>query len=482
MSLTATWRPLPVKQSRNLPTLLASTRFSTTSYALHITDLAHVWSESLDRRAIILRALKEDTSIDPSDGEENMNSFLKCLRAAFDPDDSMHNLARVAVSHAAADPGGKDGLTVTVTCELPRELSNKPLTWRMYLKMQPASTTTAELVFPLVEAHRAQQEQIKSLVEVIKQKDSVINKVLDKLEAMGTSLEHVFTVLSTKRKATREQAEARIKGLATFDFQTWNSTVADGTRQNADGETPELLRRVFDEGGLEYTQNMDSKEYAEGLGRWWSRLSDTGGLPPDDASEPESTIGKGSAPASQKFDSQRSKSPAPSSPKCPPPASRASKPKSSDFDDALTASETESEDDSPPKKFTTLHPPTRCHRPSPPASLSPPPAASTRAGNNRAAREAARPASASGSATRSPTPEEGDKDEARAKPSPARPRGVGIGRIGGIGVIGGKGRARQPSEEDEDDGFEGGGGGKKEEVKSPAKKQVVRPVKKKRKF
>ncbi|CAI4218471.1 unnamed protein product [Parascedosporium putredinis] len=391
-----------LKRAGGLPALLASARFSTASYALHITDLAHIWSESLDRRAIILRALKEDASIDPSDGEDNMTSFLKCLRAAFDPDDPMHSRTRLAVEAgggSGATGAAADDLLVTATCELPRELSEKPLVWRMYLKMQPASTTTAEL-------------------------DSVINKVLDKLEATGTSLEHVFTVLSSKRRVTREQAEARIKGLATFDWDAWNANVAEDSRQSPDGEVPELLRRVFDRGGLEYTQRNDSKTYAEGLGDWWHRMTGTAGilLPGDDggddddigaqdASEPESTtIGKGSAP---------------------------------------------------PPNVSHLPPagPSLLYRPS------------TRTGNNRAAREtAARPASASGSATRSPTPEEGGDAEAKsppAKSSPARPRGAGLGRIGGIGGIGGaKASPRQPSEEDEEDGFDGGSGANKRKTRS----------------
>ena len=424
----------------------------------------------------------------------------------------MHDLTRVVISQSSSSTS-RDGLTLTVTCELPRELSDKPLTWRMYLEMQSASATTAELVFPLVEAHRAQQEQIKSLVEIIKQKDSVITKVLDKLEATGTSLEHVFTVLPAKRKVTREQAESRIKGLALFDFDTWNSTVAEETRRHPGGEVPELLRRVFDDGGLEYTLNIGSKDYAEDLAQWWNRLGDTGGLPSDDASEPESTIGKRSVPPSSRHDSQRSKSPPPVSPKKRP-SPKAKQPKPSDLSDVPTASETESEADEAPKPAALptrrlgaiggFRPPPATPKPPIPADddeatasesdeaptkrkatsrkqASSPPAAATRAGTTRAGG----PASELGSSTRSPTPEEHNEPAESSPPARTPARKAGIGRIGGIGVIGGKSRARQASADDEDDngGRNGGEAAKREEkAQSPVKKQVVRPVKKKRKF
>lgn len=71
------WRPLPTFP--DLPALLISPGFhvESSSYSLAITDLANIWTESLDRKGILRRSLNEDTSIDISDGgQEQWRVFL----------------------------------------------------------------------------------------------------------------------------------------------------------------------------------------------------------------------------------------------------------------------------------------------------------------------------------------------------------------------------------------------------------------------
>ncbi|SPO02555.1 uncharacterized protein DNG_05228 [Cephalotrichum gorgonifer] len=491
--------PPPPAHRRTAP-LLSSTRFSSSSYAIHITDLAHVWSESLDRRPIILRALKEDTSIDPSDGEENMTSFLKCLSAAFDPSDPMHRLTSISLSQSDAEnTTGKDGLLVTVTCELPKELSSTPLTWRMYLKKQAPQVTATELVLPLLEGRRAQEERIEALVDVIRQKDALVSKMLDKLEASGTALEHVFPSLGVRgkgaaerRKVTRQQAEARLKGLAPFDMAAWEASVADSARRE---DVPTLVRSAFG-GGLEYAHTSETDQYGEGLGGWWRDVVDVSSVPhDDDADERESTLGKKSAPPSSKDESQDFKSP--------PAKARRPEPEAA-------PSETGSEDEDEDEDEAPKPPPVRRigaiggarSRPPPKAPVPPPDDDEATASESDAAgagsptrdaptrdlpprraeplalRDAPR-GSPPGSATAS-------EDEAPARPSPAkRGRGVGLGRIGGVG----RPREVSRSEDREDSigsgsggGGAGGDGGGEEKVKPVERKVLARPVKKKRKF
>lgn len=467
----ATWRPLPLPRT-GLPHLLTSTRFASSSYTIHVTDLAHLWTESLDRRPIILRALKEDASIDPSDGEENMASFLKCLRAAFDPSDAMHRLTTVSLSPSDGEgPAGRDGLILTATCELPKELSSKPLTWHMYLRKQSPEATATELVLPLAESHLAQRSRVEALAEVIRQKDALVSKMLDKLEATGTPLEHVFTVLGTRRKVSREQAEARVKGLAPFDLKTWEAGSGGGRQGGVDG----VVEGVFGS-GLEYTTSEEAGRYAEGLGSWWRDVGSVESGPRED--DRESTVGKRTAPSSSSSESQ-GKSPQRSK-------------ESRTREDDVTASETGSEDEAPKP------PPTRRlgaiggTRPKPKTQAPPPddePTASESDGGTggpaeegdapeRPPPKSPEPLPVRGQARSPPGSATASEDEAPARASSAKRGRGGIGRIGGV-------RQRRGATEDAE-GSEGGNGpGAKEDVKEEAKperKVIARPVKKKRKF
>lgn len=447
MSPPATWRPLPLPGPH--PPLLTSTRFASNSYTIHVTDLAHLWTESLDRRPIILRALKEDASIDPSDGEENMASFLKCLRSAFDPSEPMHRLTSLSLSPSSDGPAGDDGLVATVTCELPKELSSTPLTWHMYLRKQPAEATARELVIPLVESQREQRERMEGLVEVVRQKDALVSKMLDKLEATGTALEHVFTALGTRKRVSREQAEARVKGLAPFDRAAWEASSGHGGGEDVDA----LVQGVFGK-GVEYTPSAEAGRYAEGLGNWWRDMGSVSSGPRE-ADDRESTVGKRTAPSSSR-ESQARSSPLRSRP---PPG-------------YATASETGSEDEDkapkqPARRLGTIGGAKPRPKGPPPdeeetASESDEPKAHSASPPRKSElphREAPSPA---GSATAS-------EDEEPARPPPVR-RG-GLGRIGGVA------RPREVSEDGE-------GSEVKEErgEKKPERKVLARPVKKKRKF
>lgn len=470
----ATWRPLPLPRT-TLPHLLTSTHFASSSYTIHMTDLANLWTESLDRRPIILRALKEDASIDPSDGEENMASFLKCLRAAFDPSDSIHRLTTVSLSTSDGDgPAGRDGLVLTATCELPKELSSKPLTWHMYLRKQSPEATATELVLPLAESHLAQRSRIEALAEIIRQKDALASKMLDKFEATGTPLEHVFTALGTRRKVSREQAEARVKGLAPFDLAAWEAGYCGVEEGGVDG----VVEGVFGK-GLEYKTSEEAGRYAEGLGNWWRDMGSVGSGPRED--DRESTVGKRSAPSSLR--ESQGKSPPRQSPGG-----------SKDREAEATASETGSEDEAPkPKPARRLGAiggakPKPKPKPEPKAQAPPPDDEATAsesdgdAGGPLADRNVPEP-----SLPKSPEPLP-VREQARSPPGsatafedeePARPSPAKRGR-GGLGKIGGAVRPRKETSESAE-GSEEAKEKVKEEVK-PERKVIARPVKKKRKF
>ncbi|GJC90015.1 hypothetical protein ColLi_12853 [Colletotrichum liriopes] len=228
-----------------------------------MTDLANIWVESLDRKAIYKRSLNESTSIDPTDSDSNMRAFLSKIRSVFDPSHRDHDKASMTLSTNPSKEAGEEGLTLSITCELE---NMKPLEWPVYLQKRSQSELTAELIVPLAQAHSTGRRQVDSLKEIIKQKDAIITKLLDKLEATGTRLENVFTVLSAKQKPTRKMAEDKVKGLAPFRSENWKSQL------DADQEDmSSLVQDLFGVDGLEYRRKVDVHDTAS-LDNWWTKL------------------------------------------------------------------------------------------------------------------------------------------------------------------------------------------------------------------
>jgi len=245
--------------------------------------MATVWTESLDRRAIMMRSFKEDTSIDPSEDSTQMQLLLSKLRAAFDPAVADHNKTSLAMAATRLEPVSEtnEDLVLTVTCRLPQGL--KPLKWPMYLRKQPRGATATSLVLPIIEANHVKAQEVASLVSQLHDKDVVIAKLVDKLDAMGTGLEHVFNALGAKRKVTRAMAETRVKGLAPFNEGVFHSEFVSGgdkgrtaAASSAD-DVARLLDNVFggESGGMKY--QPDANDLME-LTDWWTDLGAGAGI------------------------------------------------------------------------------------------------------------------------------------------------------------------------------------------------------------
>ncbi|KAK3397453.1 XRCC4-like factor-domain-containing protein [Sordaria brevicollis] len=261
MSNSPQWRPLPVAVP-GIPNLLVATDFTAQSYKIHLTDLANVWVENMERRPIMGRASAEDTSIDPTDGNENLQRLLDWIRAAFDIDDPEHPNTSLTLSK-----GKDDSIEVHITCVLPEPF--KPLKWPLYLKKCPASALASELVLPLIQAHEARAREIDHLIATIRDKDAVINRLVDKLESNGMGLEHIFNKLLGKRKVKRKEAEGKIKGLVAFDEAEFRKDgVQEATRST---DVPTLLDTVFRETGVRQTPEMEF-EASGMLDTWWTEL------------------------------------------------------------------------------------------------------------------------------------------------------------------------------------------------------------------
>ncbi|KAL1901035.1 hypothetical protein Sste5346_002101 [Sporothrix stenoceras] len=276
------WRLLPATHP-DVPVLLVATSFGPAAYSVYVTDLAHVWAERLERRDICMRAFQENTTIDPSYDSEQMGVFLGKLQAALEGDAD----ARLSI---AMSPKQEGDLVLHTTSALPAGL--QPLKWPIYLKKQSATAIASNLVVPLIQNRAAHQRAEARLVAALQDKDAVINKLADKLEAMGAGVESAFPTLvgggRGSRKISRRDMEARVRGLARFDETNFRKQMEKEAKKNGADEdddankTTNLVEEAFGSGsGLQFDDAAvgTSSQPSSTLENWWQELGTGLGVP-----------------------------------------------------------------------------------------------------------------------------------------------------------------------------------------------------------
>lgn len=278
-TMSLTWRYLMSGQNgydKRLPPLLVAHSFRDNGYEVYVTDLKDFWCETMDRRDINKRALLTDTSIDPTEDDEQMKLLLEKIKYGLDHG----NDADVELTMESNEEDGDDDdnhghvlpMYIKMTIDLPKPF--KPLQWTMELRPCHSSWLLKYITVPLILANYEATNEAGSLLSVIREKDHVIQKLADKLEASGTELGEVFPSAAGKggRKLTRKMVEERVAGLAAFDYKSWFEDFKSGERSNelhAGQEYDEIVFRCFIE-GLELTGgDLDWDEDWEG---WWKKL------------------------------------------------------------------------------------------------------------------------------------------------------------------------------------------------------------------
>jgi hypothetical protein len=257
------WKPLQFSAyaGTHLPPLLISATFALDSYSIHLTDLTHIWSESLTKRAIIRRSQEESTSIDPSDGGQ-FEIFLDKLKLGLEG--GKDTTLALTISADADRPS----LILNITTNLPGGLA--PLEWPVRLAAAPQSLLASQLTLPLLRAQHIWIQEIAALAEVLREKDHVIQKLADKLEEQGTELGQVFPQVAGKvgRKVDRKRAEERVKGLGVFDMQTWRKGLGHEESQ----DTTQLIGEVFTGDNIEALQASKGVPLSEEQDSWWESI------------------------------------------------------------------------------------------------------------------------------------------------------------------------------------------------------------------
>ena len=273
-AMTAIWRPFTTTfiDSR-IPPLLISTTFTVDSYKIYLTDLAHLWCEDLDRRSILRRSLAEDTSIDPSQDSGQFKLFLEKVRLGLEGGKDVDLLLSLD-SHASKEgsPNVKN-LDINLRIALPTPL--QPLNWTMKLACCPQSDFATHFIIPLLYAQNARLKELDSLVSMLRDKDNVIQKLADKLEATGAELGQIFPGAAGKggRKISRRAVEEKVKGLGTFEPEQWRNSLQNIKDDEQNVDMKYIVQRAF-------TEQSAVGPFASGtgnpnlFGKWWEQLKD----------------------------------------------------------------------------------------------------------------------------------------------------------------------------------------------------------------
>ena len=231
----AAWKLLNTSgNSFDSSSLLVKFDLQATSYTVYVTDLSNIWSEALDRRSIIRRAFDEDTSIDPSDGPEQLKKLLGYIR------DGVYGQQRTSVQVEGG--GSNQAITLRLTAELPSPLET--LRWPLTLVKADPSVLTKEMTIPNIQSLRSERSAVSSLVGILYEKDTVISKLRDRLDMAGIDIGSVFPGIAQRgsKSSLQEALQRSVPGLKAFDEARWRQSEDHSARPI---DKDQLCREVF---------------------------------------------------------------------------------------------------------------------------------------------------------------------------------------------------------------------------------------------
>lgn len=249
--------------NKDVPPLLFQYTWTQQGYEFYVTDLTYIWSERLPKKQIIKRAEEDVTTIDPGEDPEQLNVLLEKIGEAL-----QNGTDSVTLSSGTQ----ADSLEVRTTTKLPAPL--KPLKWNLILAKEEPCYLTSKMLLPLLREEANWEVRQRSLLQQIKQKDSVISKFLDKIETIGVDLGSVFPSAAGSRASrkgvTRSEAARFVKGLEPFEEQSW---LAEAGSSDGAGLATNLLQELADPG----ESHDDSATDRQG---WWCQLTRSPEEPP----------------------------------------------------------------------------------------------------------------------------------------------------------------------------------------------------------
>ncbi|CAF9934435.1 MAG: hypothetical protein ALECFALPRED_005946 [Alectoria fallacina] len=259
--MPSAWKPLHLQCEYNgIPPLLVKYEFGPSDYKVWLTDLSYVWTESLDRRQIKRKALNDESSIDPSEDSAQMLLFLKSI------EDALQQCPGTSVNLDESN----DIKQLALHTSTPLPLPLQPLEWSIVLILAPQSIFASEFVSPLLSQQLTAKAEKASLLKQLKEKDSVISKLIEKMQGDGVDLGKVFPGAVSSKSGTgpnvRRALASSIKGLGEFDQDHWEGQLAKdrGSSLHLD----DLLPQIFNDHGKDAGEGLQIPDYGE----WWKTV------------------------------------------------------------------------------------------------------------------------------------------------------------------------------------------------------------------
>ena len=211
------WTPLKLTDTPNTPLLLVDFNITQDGYSFYLTDLANLWAERLTRKQIIRRSLDINTSIDPTESTQQYCKFLEKI------EDGLRESEGSSLHLFRADEK-PESLELLLINKLTPPLS--ALVWPLHLKALSREWLREILVLPIIENAVMQLEETKKLRNLLEEKDQIITKLCNQIQASGTDLGSVFpnaSGLKIPRKTdVRSHLAPYVKGLGVFKTDEWS--------------------------------------------------------------------------------------------------------------------------------------------------------------------------------------------------------------------------------------------------------------------
>ena len=258
--MNSSWKPLGLHQGDiGVPPLLVKSVFSLTSYTIHITDLTYIWVESLDRKQLFRRALNLDTSIDPSDGSDQMALLLQNIQRSLDG-------GKDATLSLNVDQKGSN-LVLDIHARLPAPL--RPLEWPVQLALNSQEILANQFILPCLSQQLTAHDQIELLLSELREKDQVISRLIESMQNMGTDFSRVFPGAGALKVGAgsdvRKVLGRSVKGLQELNLNKWQQDHLPGSTTPVSLET--LVHKLFSAKPILFLPPPTQACY----GKWWNR-------------------------------------------------------------------------------------------------------------------------------------------------------------------------------------------------------------------
>jgi hypothetical protein len=209
------WQELQVPSRRQCPKLFYFLETKPTSLTLFLTDLISLWESSLGEEGILFEAARQHTSVDPSVSRDQFQVLLAKIGKALS-DGGQNVLVREGPKSAPA-------LFLRTSVDLPRPL--RPLRWTFQLTLQPASELAERILRPSLHEVAISERKIGSLMQLVRDRDHVISRLLDRIGTSSLDLGLIFPGVAGTRKGAAAvsvaDAKKHVPGMVGFDERQW---------------------------------------------------------------------------------------------------------------------------------------------------------------------------------------------------------------------------------------------------------------------